>query len=129
MEDHDADRLKVLQKQLVSEDALEEVVSLFKVLRDPSRLRIINALMERELCVHELVELMGMTQPAVSQQLKHLKLRGMVSSRREGTHIYYTLESEALRSLFKLSLRIVGGEPVGFIEGTARLEIGQPSEG
>ncbi|MBI9103126.1 MAG: winged helix-turn-helix transcriptional regulator [Spirochaetales bacterium] len=78
------------------------MVQVFKIFGDPSRLRIINALIEEELCVHEIAELMEMTQPAVSHQLRQLKQAHVVRARREGKHIYYSLKDEHVILIFRI---------------------------
>ena len=78
------------------------MVQTFKIFGDPSRLRIVNALIEEELCVHEIAELMKMTQPAVSHQLRQLKQAHVVQSRREGKHIFYSLVDAHVIEIFKI---------------------------
>lgn len=81
--------------------AAYRLASVFKSLADPTRLRIVAALSERELCVHELTERLEMNQPAVSQQLRLLRDRGLVRTRREGRHVYYRLDDEHVQELFE----------------------------
>jgi len=88
-----ADRLDVA--------AAYRLANLFKSLADPTRLRIVAALSEGELCVHDLTERLEMNQPAVSQQLRLLRDRGVVRSRREGRHVYYALEDQHVQELFE----------------------------
>jgi DNA-binding transcriptional ArsR family regulator len=68
------------------------MVSLFKALSDETRLRILNLLREKELCVCELMEVLEMPQPRISHQLRILKEAGLVVDRREGKWIIYALE-------------------------------------
>ena len=63
----------------------------FKMLGDKSRLTILALLKERELCVCEIVEILGMSQPNVSQHLRKLKSAGLVLENRKGQWIYYSL--------------------------------------
>lgn len=81
--------------------AAYKLASLFKSLADPTRLRIIAALSETELCVHDLTERLEMNQPAVSQQLRLLRDRGLVRPRREGRHVYYRLDDRHVQELFE----------------------------
>jgi len=62
----------------------------FKALADPTRIRILSTLLKRELCVCDLAEVLGMTQSAVSHQLRYLRTMRLVKNRREGNTIYYT---------------------------------------
>jgi len=66
-------------------------VQLFKALADETRLRILNLLCRRELCVCQIVEILGMGQSKVSRHLAHLRHAGLVRDRREGLWIYYSL--------------------------------------
>lgn len=82
--------------------AADRLAGLFKSLADPTRLRIVAALTDAELCVHDLTERLDMNQPAVSQQLRLLRDRGVVRARREGRHVYYALDDRHVQELFEL---------------------------
>lgn len=84
---------KVLQ-ELPDEDALYDLAELFKVFGDSTRVRILFALFEAELCVCDLSEALDMTQSAISHQLQILRTNKLVKSRREGKQIYYSLADE-----------------------------------
>lgn len=68
----------------------------FKALADPTRLRILHNLTRRELCVCDLAEILGMSQPAVSHQLRFLKALRIVKFRRDKNTIYYSLMTHTL---------------------------------
>lgn len=89
---------------LITTEAAEKVAQLFKALSDPTRLRLISILAGHELCVHSLVEALGMTQSAVSHQLQTLRALRVVRSRKEGKHVYYTLNDSHIGNLFKQGL-------------------------
>lgn len=84
---------KVLQ-ELPDEDALYDLAELFKVFGDSTRVRILFALFEAELCVCDLSEALDMTQSAISHQLQILRTNKLVKSRRDGKQIYYSLADE-----------------------------------
>lgn len=84
---------KVLE-ELPDEDALYDLAELFKVFGDSTRVRILFALFEAELCVCDLSEALDMTQSAISHQLQILRTNKLVKSRREGKQIYYSLADE-----------------------------------
>ncbi|WP_028242805.1 ArsR/SmtB family transcription factor [Pseudobutyrivibrio ruminis] len=84
---------KVLQ-ELPDEDALYDLAELFKVFGDSTRVRILFALFETELCVCDLSEALDMTQSAISHQLQILRTNKLVKSRREGKQVYYSLADE-----------------------------------
>ena len=77
------------------------VVEMFGALADPTRARILYALTTGELCVRDLALLVGVTESAVSHQLRLLRGRRLVRSRREGTTMYYTLDNHHLPVLFR----------------------------
>ena len=70
---------------------MAEAVQLFKALADETRLRILNLVAQRELCVCHLVEALGLGQSRVSRHLAHLRNAGLVIDRREGPWMYYSL--------------------------------------
>jgi DNA-binding transcriptional ArsR family regulator len=76
------------------------VAQLFKALSDPSRVRIIAALMHKELCVHDLAAILEMSPSAVSHQLRSLREMQLVRFRKEGRHVYYQLDDEHISELF-----------------------------
>jgi ArsR family transcriptional regulator len=78
---------------------LYAAAEVFKTLSDPTRLRILSALGEGELCVHELCARLAMSQPAVSHQLRLLRVSRLVRPRRAGREIFYALDDEHVMSL------------------------------
>jgi ArsR family transcriptional regulator, lead/cadmium/zinc/bismuth-responsive transcriptional repressor len=75
--------------------AAEQLAELFKCLADPTRLRILTALKEHgSLCVHELCTWLGMSQPAVSHQLRILRGARLVAGRRAGREIHYSIDDD-----------------------------------
>jgi len=99
---HDQARIEKVRQRLATPDELDRLVLTFKIFGDPSRLKIVNALIEDELCVHEIAELMEMSQPAVSHQLRQLKQAHVVNSRRDGKHIFYSLKDEHVIQIFRI---------------------------
>ena len=76
-----------------------DLADLFKIFGDTTRMRILYALWESEMCVCALAEYLGMTQSAISHQLKILKENNLVGNRREGKTIYYFLADEHVRTI------------------------------
>jgi len=76
---------------VLQEDGLRELAQFFRVLGDPTRLRILRALRSGPVCVHELWEALDLEQSTVSHQLRVLKSARLVKYRREGRHVYYEL--------------------------------------
>ena len=83
--------VKIVEQNIPSEGEMAELAELFKVFGDSTRIKILYTLAQTELCVCDIAELLGMTQPAISYQLKVLKQARLVKNRREGKTIYYSL--------------------------------------
>lgn len=93
------DRVENILHQMPSEDQLYDLAELFKVFGDSTRIRILFALFEAEICVCDLAETLSMTQSAVSHQLKILKQARLVKSRREGKSVIYFLADDHVRTI------------------------------
>ena len=89
--------LERIRKDIPSDELLQDLGDLFKVFGDTTRIKIMYALYEDEMCVCAISELLQMTQSAISHQLKTLKDANLVSSRREGKAIYYHLSDEHVK--------------------------------
>ncbi|MHB1683638.1 MAG: ArsR/SmtB family transcription factor [Bacilli bacterium] len=76
----------------------------FKALADPTRIRMLHCLLRRELCVCDLAEVLGMTQSAVSHQLRYLRTLRIVRNRREGNTIYYTCDDAHIAGLLQMGI-------------------------
>ena len=85
---------------LLDESVLRYIADFFKVLGDPTRIKIIQILFKNELCVCDLAAVMGMNQPAISQQLKILKQANIVEYRRDGKNVFYTLSDDHIKQIF-----------------------------
>ncbi|MBD5506148.1 MAG: winged helix-turn-helix transcriptional regulator [Lachnospiraceae bacterium] len=83
------------------ESDLYILTEFFKVLGNPTRIRLLLLLMEQDSCVGDLAEQLGMTQSAVSHQLNLLKSNKLVRRRRDGKKIFYTLVDEHVRMVVK----------------------------
>lgn len=88
---------------LPTEVEVQRLAEIFKALADPTRIRIIAALMHTELCVDDLSTLLGMSQSAVSHQLRLLRHLQLVQFRKEGKHSFYHLNDDHVRDLFQRS--------------------------
>ena len=97
------DLLKIVNEKLPSETELYDLAELFKVFGDTTRIRILFVLFEAEVCVCDLAEALGMTQSAISHQLRILKQNKLVKNRREGKSIFYSLADEHIQELFKVA--------------------------
>lgn len=95
------DTVAQVQAALPQEDTLIQLADLFKVFGDGTRIRILYVLFEAEVCVCDLAKLLGMTQSAISHQLRLLKQARLVKSRRDGKTIFYALADEHVRTLLQ----------------------------
>lgn len=93
-----------VQKLLPNEDTLYDLAELFKVFGDSTRIKILYVLFESELCVCDIAQLLGMTQSAVSHQLRILKANSLVKFRREGKTVFYSLDDDHVRSILALGM-------------------------
>ena len=85
---------------LPDEEILYDVAELFKVFGDSTRIKIICALFESEMCVYDLAAALNMTQSAISHQLRILKGAKLVKNRRDGKLMYYSLDDEHVKQIF-----------------------------
>lgn len=85
-------------------EAVPLLAETFKLIGDPTRLKIILCLLETELCVHDLADLLGMSSSAVSHQLRLLRSVRIVRARKTGKYVYYALDDDHVVHLIKLSL-------------------------
>ena len=88
------DKSLKVKKNLKDDELLVDMSELFKVFGDSTRVRILFALFESELCVCDLSEALDMTQSAISHQLQILRTNKLVKGRREGKQMYYSLADE-----------------------------------
>src|SRR5580693_6652608 len=85
----------------IPEDQVNLIVEVFRMLADPTRIRVLWELMGGELAVNELAEQVGKPAPSVSQHLAKLRMARLVRTRRDGTTIFYSLENDHVRQLVK----------------------------
>lgn len=88
------DVVERVREQLPQDEILYDLAELFKMFGDSTRVKILYALLESELCVCDIAKLMEVTQSAVSHQLRVLKANKLVKFRREGKVVYYSLADQ-----------------------------------
>lgn len=91
------------KRNMPSDEEVERVASSFKAVSEPSRLKILFALRQGELCVYHIVETVGGTQSAVSHQLRILRDNHVIKSRRDGQNIVYSLADEHIVAVLELA--------------------------
>lgn len=82
-----------------TEDQMYDLAELFKVFGDSTRIRILYVLFESDVCVADIAETLNMTQSAISHQLRILKQAKLVSARREGKSVIYSLADDHVRTI------------------------------
>ncbi len=95
---HEATVERVLS-EMPADEKLYDLAELFKVFGDSTRIKILYALFEAELCVCDIAQLLGLTQSAVSHQLRVLKSGRLVKPRKEGKTVFYSLADDHVRTL------------------------------
>ena len=93
------DIVNAVNKKMPDEDVLYDLAELFRVFGDSTRIKILYVLFESEMYVCDIAQLLGMKQSAISHQLKNLKQARLVTSRREGKSIFYSLSDDHVRSM------------------------------
>ncbi|MCQ2434659.1 MAG: metalloregulator ArsR/SmtB family transcription factor [Oscillospiraceae bacterium] len=91
--------LRRVKNELPTDEVLCDLADLFRLFADTTRVKILYLLFESELCVCAIAELLGMTQSAISHQLRILKDANLVANRRDGKTIYYFLADDHVRSM------------------------------
>ena len=98
------DRVEQARNEAITDQELDRLSLTYKVLGDPNRLKIVMALRNVEMCVCDLAAFTGLTDSAVSHQLRRLKDLALVKSRRKGQIIYYSLDDEHVSELLNVGL-------------------------
>ena len=97
---------KVLQN-MPQDETLYDLAELFKVFGDSGRIKILYALFEAELCVGDIAQLLGLTQTAVSHQLRILKANKLVKARKDGKNVFYSLSDNPVYSIINQGMEHV----------------------
>ncbi|HWR23205.1 MAG TPA: metalloregulator ArsR/SmtB family transcription factor [Feifaniaceae bacterium] len=93
-----------VREHMPDEDNLIDLADLFKVFGDSTRVKILCALFRAEMCVCDIAVLLGMTKSAISHQLRVLKQSKLVSHRRDGKVVYYSLADDHVKTIFDQGL-------------------------
>lgn len=98
------DVLSRIEKNRPSDEIIMDMSELFKVLGDKTRIQILYILIEGEMCVCDIAEYLGITQSAISHQLRVLKSTRLVKFRKEGKTVYYSLDDDHVKNIFDCGL-------------------------
>ena len=98
------DLIASVEKDLPEDEVLYDLAELFKMFADSTRVKILYALFESELCVCDIAKVLNLTQSAVSHQLRILKGGKLVKYRREGKVVFYALADDHVRSIIEMGM-------------------------
>lgn len=98
------DAVSKATREMESDVDLSAASDIFRVLGDPTRMKIMWALMQTELCVCDLAAALGMTKSAISHQLGTLKAANMVKARRDGKNVFYSLDDQHVADIVRLGM-------------------------
>lgn len=98
-------RVAKARKLISDEQTIEDLAGIFKILSEPTRVRILQAISEEELCVCDIAAIMQMIPSAISHQLRILRSARLVKARKNGKMVYYTLDDDHVRNLFSEGIR------------------------
>ncbi len=101
------DIVEKVRQVMPGEDTLYDLTELFRIFGDSTRVRILYVLFESEMCVCDIAALLGMTQSAISHQLRALKGARLVKSRREGKTVFYSLADDHVKAIINQGLEHV----------------------
>ena len=91
--------IEAVKEKMPAEELLNELADFYKVFGDATRIKILCVLLRSEMCVCDLAEMLGMTQSAISHQLRVLKQMKLVKNRREGKTVYYSLADGHIQNI------------------------------
>jgi len=98
------DRVAEARRRLLDDQAYVDLSETFRALGDSTRSKIVHTLMDQPLCVCDLAQVVGVSEPAVSQHLRLLRALRIVRGRRVGKMVYYSLEDDHVRALLAMAL-------------------------
>lgn len=101
-EGFDLEKVEKIKQEMPKDEIIFDMAEFFKVFGDSTRMKIISALLASELCVGEIAEIVNSTQSAISHQLRVLKQSKLVKYRKEGKIVYYSLDDEHIRTIYKI---------------------------
>ncbi len=100
-------KVSAIKKKMKTEPTMQMLSETFKVLSDPTRIKIIFALSQEELCVCDIINILGKTKHAISYHLRILRNMRLVKHRKEGKLVFYSLDDNHINNLFKEGVKHV----------------------
>ena len=102
------DVVEQVKGNMPDDETLYDLADLFRIFADSTRIKILYVLFESEMCVCDIAQLLGMTQSAISHQLRALKQSQLVKYRREGKTVFYSLADSHVRTILDQGMEHVG---------------------
>lgn len=99
-----ADKIEQAHRMAIPDDQLDRLALTYRMMGDPTRLKIMMALGRTEMCVCDIAAFLGISESAVSHQLRRLRETSIVRNRREGQVLYYTLNDSHVASLLEVGI-------------------------
>jgi len=99
-----ADKIEQAHRAVISDEHLDQLALIYRMLGDPTRLKIMMALKQVEMCVCDIAAFLRISESAVSHQLRRLRETAIVSNRREGQVLYYTLKDSHVETLLNVGI-------------------------
>lgn len=100
----DKNKVEYIREKYLSDEVIYDMADFFKVFSDSTRVKILYALLESEMCVGDLVETLGMTQSAISHQLRILRQNRIVKYKKEGKAVLYSLDDSHVFEILRQGL-------------------------
>jgi DNA-binding transcriptional ArsR family regulator len=97
--------VKEVKLKLLENDLINMITEIFKIIGDPTRVKILQSLSLNELCVCDIAEVLSMTHSAVSHQLRVLRSKNLVKFRKEGKIVYYSLADEHVIKIIDMAIK------------------------
>ena len=101
-------KVKESKKNMLKLKTIEDMSNFFKILGEPTRIKILNTLDNNEMCVCDIANVLNMTKSTISHQLNILRINNIVKYKKIGKEVYYTLDDEHVKEVFEIALSHIG---------------------
>ena len=98
-------KVKESKKNMLKLRTIEDMSNFFKILGEPTRIKILNTLDNNEMCVCDIANVLNMTKSTISHQLNILRINNIVKYKKVGKEVYYTLDDEHIRILYEIGIK------------------------
>lgn len=101
-------KVKESKKNMLKLKTITDMSNFFKILGDPTRIKILNTLDNNKMCVCDIANVLNMTKSTISHQLNILRINNIVKYKKIGKEVYYTLDDEHVKEVFEIALSHIG---------------------